>query len=88
MTLKNTWYASYGPYPYEDTSQYPDTAPLEGGRTPQAYIEESAVQYYHVTRKSELDSTSTSLVTRLEGGTGDLEVRVSVLESKVASGGW
>uniref|UniRef100_A0A6M3JDK9 Uncharacterized protein n=1 Tax=viral metagenome TaxID=1070528 RepID=A0A6M3JDK9_9ZZZZ len=104
MALKNTWYAAYGPYPYEDTAQYPDAAPLEGGRTPQAYIENSATQYYHVTRKSELDSVATSLVTGTAdsvarsmatsgvalAGSQDTSqgVRLSVIESKLVSGGW
>ena len=125
MAQKQCWYADQGPFLYESDNLYPDAVPKEGGRVPQAMIENAPAEYYHVARKSELDSVAASLVTgtidsvarskaesaSTRAGTADSKsvsvgaadststsvansqdtsqgVRLSVIESKLTSGGW
>jgi len=125
MTQRLCWYASYGPFLYDDELQYGGGGFYEAGRGPQVWIEDAPSQYYHVARKSELDSVAASLVTgtvdsvarskaesaSTRADTADSKsvsvgaadststsvansqdtsqgVRLSVIESKLTSGGW
>ncbi len=61
MTWRYLYYNGLtGPMIYEDTYTYPDGVLVEGARLSQAVIDADPTMYYHVVRKSYLDSTLTS----------------------------
>lgn len=92
MVMQNCWYASFGPFLYDDDMEYGDGGFFEAGRGPQIRIDVAPTQLYHVVRKSDLDSAV------LSGGTDSIArssatsagVLASTAESKadsVVSGG-
>ena len=85
-------FLSYGQYidtiGYDDSNTYPDGAPLEGARLPQAYLEDDASLYYHAVRKSMHDSAVTSistLVSMVDSVADSALLVASTAESKVDS---
>jgi hypothetical protein len=61
MSLLELFYGGAGPMLYDDTSVYPDMAPMEASRAPQHYIENEPTELYHVVRLSGLTSKLTSV---------------------------
>ena len=52
---RDIWYGSFGPYPFEDTSTYPDGAYREGARIPQVYLEDEPTELYHAATRQYVD---------------------------------